>query len=124
MIKGLRDAFQLRNTSNRVTWHPLCQVPHATPYRIAFCVKQKEDKIASAVLNTLLKHLWYLSEKLMALAFFYSAVSHEIKVKMEHTLQKPVDSKSIKRTSRSPESPGEKDCNISLLSTQKDSLKM
>uniref|UniRef100_A0A0L8FQP7 Uncharacterized protein n=1 Tax=Octopus bimaculoides TaxID=37653 RepID=A0A0L8FQP7_OCTBM len=45
--------------------------------------KQKDDKIASVALNTFLRHLWYLSEELVALTFFDSAVSHETKKQNE-----------------------------------------
>lgn len=90
---------------NRSFMHPRSDLHFVQSLQL---YKQKDDKIASAALNKFLRHLWYLSEELVALAFFDSAVSHETKNEMKRALQKPVDSKPSKRASMNPESAGQK----------------
>lgn len=60
--------------------------------------KEKDARIASAALKKLSNHLWYLSEELVALAFFDENVSIETKNKMREGLNKPSEPNHIKRT--------------------------
>lgn len=70
--------------------------------------KQKDERIASVALKKILGHLWYLSEELVALAFFDTGVAYETKNKMRHAVLKSADPKPSKRPSINAEMVGER----------------
>lgn len=49
------------------------------------------SNISKAVAKNLGNHLWYLSEELVGLAFFYDQVSREVKRKIFHALNENDD---------------------------------
>jgi hypothetical protein len=60
--------------------------------------KEKDQRIATAALKKMLNHLWYISEELVALAFFDEDVTLETKNKMRDALQNPSEPNHAKRT--------------------------
>ena len=64
--------------------------------------KESEEKIATNALKKLLNHLWYLSEQLIAFAFFDEDVPIEMKNKMREALENPSEPNNIKWTTVHP----------------------
>ena len=60
--------------------------------------KEKDARIASAALKKVSNHLWYLSEELVALAFFDETVSIETNNKIREGLNNPSEPNKIKLT--------------------------
>lgn len=65
--------------------------------------KENHEIIASTALKKFSNQLWYLSEKLIALAFFDENVSIETKNLMREALSKPSEESNCRRTIVSPE---------------------
>ena len=59
--------------------------------------KKVNEQVASAALTTFRRHLWYLSEQLVGLAFFDNEVTDEIKVQMVSALTKEGRDNTCKR---------------------------
>jgi hypothetical protein len=59
--------------------------------------KTTNENIANAALRKIKNHLWYLSEEMVALAFFDEGICSETKAKMQHALNKPSDSEPPKK---------------------------
>lgn len=65
--------------------------------------------ISSAAVKAFLRHLWYLSEELIALAFFDDAVNSNVKRKMIHALKKQGSDEPPKRIQIEPSTIPEKE---------------
>jgi hypothetical protein len=52
--------------------------------------KTLDASVASAAIKSFSKHLWYLSETLFGLAFFYAEVQVEEKIDMVRALQNEI----------------------------------
>jgi hypothetical protein len=60
--------------------------------------KTTNEQLANTVLQKFMNHLWYLSEELIALAFFDDEISHDTKQKMKEALTLPSDPDPPKKT--------------------------
>ena len=60
--------------------------------------KEVDEKVASNATKKMLNHLWYLSEELVAFAFFDDDVSIEMKNKMRMALENPSEPNNIKKS--------------------------
>jgi len=58
--------------------------------------------ISGIAIKKFLGHLWYLSEELVALAFFDDEVPNDVKCKMVLSLQKPAAEHPVKRAKLDP----------------------
>jgi hypothetical protein len=61
--------------------------------------KNTNEKIANAALGKIKNHLWYLSEEMVALAFFDEGTSFDTKTKMQQALTKSSEAEPPKKTS-------------------------
>ena len=77
-----------------------CSAPQNDLELLKVLVKYKEvdEKVASNATTKMLNHLWYLSEELVAFAFFDDDVSIEMKNKIRMALEKPSESNNIKKS--------------------------
>src|SRR5215469_5853407 len=59
--------------------------------------RKKNKELANAAINKIKNHLWYLSEELIAMAFFDDRITFETKRKMKEALPNHVESNPPKR---------------------------
>lgn len=99
--KGLRDICCFAVELYVKSWYT-ASVPHSAPrldlqlLKSLVKYKESEEKIATNALKKLLNHLWYLSEQLIAFAFFDEDVPIEMKNKMREALENPSEPNNIK----------------------------
>ena len=101
--KGLRDICCFAVEVYIRSWYT-APVPRYAPrldlqlLKTLVKYKESEEKIATIALKKFSNHLWYLSEELIALAFFDEEISIEMKNKMREALENPAEQNNIKRT--------------------------
>jgi len=93
-LKGLREFNVFVLQVYIKAWYT-CQSPVSAPRNDLELLKQliayksENGTVAAAAIKSFCHHLWYLSETLVGLAFFDSAVSDDIKVAMVEALERP-----------------------------------